>query len=139
VRNAGARTSRNDLILGGRPTTPGTVAAVNPREHQIMPYIRTFHSPGVTWEHYDAAMGQLGFDSEHMPEGCIVHVADEGNDGAWRVFEIWESKQAAHRFDEQRMHPMLARSGIRAPEPEAWEAHKIIVRGGQHPPRGAAA
>lgn len=50
--------------------------------------------------------------------------------GGWRVVEIWESEDAARRFDEERLEPVLREVGIQRPQPEIWHVHNLIMRGG---------
>ncbi len=93
-----------------------------------MAFIRMFDNPGVTQEQYDASSQQVGASADNMPEGGILHVAGPGPGGGWRVLEIWESEEAAQRFDEERVEPVLRSAGIQRPAPETWPVHNLIVR-----------
>jgi hypothetical protein len=95
-----------------------------------MAFVRMFDNPNVTQEQYDATSQQVGVSSENMPEGGIVHVAGAGPEGGWRVLEIWESEEAAKRFDEERVEPVLRQAGIKRPEPQRWQVHNLVMRKG---------
>jgi hypothetical protein len=51
-------------------------------------------------------------------------------DGGWRVVEIWESEEAARKFDEERVEPVLQQVGIQRPAPAVWQVHNLVMRGG---------
>ena len=48
------------------------------------------------------------------PSGLLIHTAGRAENGAWRIFDVWESQEACERFDEARLLPALAR-GLRGP------------------------
>ncbi|GAC1584108.1 MAG: hypothetical protein NVS3B18_16950 [Candidatus Dormibacteria bacterium] len=58
----------------------------------------------------------------------MLHAAGEGPNGGWRVIEIWESEEAAKRFDDERVEPVLQAAGIRRPPPEVWQLHNLLTR-----------
>jgi len=93
-------------------------------------FVRMFDNPNVTQEQYDASSKQIGVTSGNMPEGGVLHVAGPGPEGGWRVLEIWESEDAARKFDEERVEPVLQQAGIKRPEPQRWQVHNLVVRGG---------
>jgi hypothetical protein len=95
-----------------------------------MAFVRMFDNPAVTQEQYDAASQQVGVTPGNMPEGGILHVAGQGPDGGWRVVEIWESEEAARKFDEERVEPVLQQVGIQRPAPAVWQVHNLVMRGG---------
>jgi hypothetical protein len=95
-----------------------------------MAFVRMFDNPSGTQEQYDAASQQVGVDSSNIPEGAVLHVAGPSPTGGWRVLEIWESEDAAQRFDEERILPVLRQVGIERPEPVVWQVHNLVVRGG---------
>jgi hypothetical protein len=94
-----------------------------------MAFVRMFDNPNVTQEQYDAASQQVGVNPGNMPDGAILHVAGPGPDG-WRVMEIWESEDAARKFNEERVEPVLRQVGIQRPAPQVWQVHNLVVRGG---------
>jgi hypothetical protein len=70
------------------------------------------HFPGLTNEGYDLLMSRLDLDADPAP-GAILHVAAEAEGGV-NVVELWQTKEAAQAFIEQRLNPMLTSLGIRA-------------------------
>lgn len=94
-----------------------------------MTFIRMYDNPDVTQEQYDAASQAVGVTAGNMPEGSVLHAAGAGPNG-WRVIEIWESEEAAAKFDEERVEPILRQVGITRPAPETWQAHNLVMRGG---------
>jgi hypothetical protein len=93
-----------------------------------MTFVRLFDNPGVTQEQYDAASQQIGVTPDNLPEGGLLHVAGPGPHGGWRVVEIWESEQAAQKFDEEQVEPVLSQVGIQRPAPDVWQVHNLIMR-----------
>jgi hypothetical protein len=95
-----------------------------------MAFVRLFDNPEGTQEQYDAASEQLGITSENLPDGGVLHVAGPSPNGGWRVVEVWESEEAAQKFDEETLLPLLQSVGVDRPEPETWSVHNLVVRGG---------
>ncbi|HEV7461279.1 MAG TPA: hypothetical protein VGN78_12130 [Solirubrobacteraceae bacterium] len=95
-----------------------------------MAFVRLFDNPEGTQEQYDAASEQLGITSENLPDGGVLHVAGPSPNGGWRVVEVWESEEAAQKFDEETLLPLLQSVGVDRPEPEIWSVHNLVVRGG---------
>ena len=93
-----------------------------------MTFVRLFDNPNITSEQYDAASQSVGVTAENMPDGDFLHVAGTGPNG-WRVIEVWESEEAARKFDEERVDPVLKAAGIERPAPETWQAHNLVMRG----------
>jgi hypothetical protein len=92
-------------------------------------FVRVFDNPDGSQEQYDAASGQVGVSSENMPEGALLHVAGPSPTGGWRVAEIWESEEAAQKFDTETLLPILERVGVQRPEPTVWQVHNLVMRG----------
>jgi quinol monooxygenase YgiN len=58
---------------------------------------------------HSALMQRLG---RELPTGCLVHLATKTEDG-FRVIEVWESREASDRFNEEVMRPLIVEvSGI---------------------------
>lgn len=93
-----------------------------------MAFIRMFENPNVDQERYEAVFKLLGVSSDSLPDGGLVHVAGPGPNGAWRVVEVWESEEAARRFDEERVAPALEQAGVQRPAPETWPVYNLLVR-----------
>ena len=89
-------------------------------------------TPDMTREQYDSVAAELGL-TDSLPEGCLLHVAGVGPDGAtWRDINVWEDAAQAKQFMDSRLRPAMERAGatpIWGP-PANWEVHKLIVRAG---------
>lgn len=94
-----------------------------------MAFVRMFDNPTGTQEQYDAASQQIGASADNMPDGGILHVAGPGPNGGWRVVEVWESEDAARKFDEERVEPVLRQLGVERPAPQTWPVHRLLVAG----------
>jgi hypothetical protein len=55
---------------------------------------------------YDTIRDQLDVEGT-PPEGLIVHTAgfDDGA-GVFRIFDVWETREQAERFQEERLMPI---------------------------------
>ena len=95
-----------------------------------MAFVRLFDNPEGTQEQYDAARQAINIDESNMPDGSVLHVAGPSPTGGWRVVEVWESEGAAQKFDEEVLLPVLQRVGVERPEPQAWQAHNVVVNRG---------
>jgi hypothetical protein len=80
--------------------------------------------PGQTPEGYDAAMVILRPLLEQS-EGFIAHGAGMSPEG-WRVFEVWESHEAATSFFAKHIHPNLP-PGV-TPKRTYLGLHSLVVR-----------
>jgi hypothetical protein len=89
-----------------------------------------FDNPDGNQAQYDAVSEQLGITAENIPEGGVLHVAGPSPNGGWRVVEVWESEDAARKFDEERVEPLLQQVGVERPAPEVWQVHNLVMRGG---------
>jgi hypothetical protein len=91
-----------------------------------MAIARMFENPDVSAEQYDAVGERLGVDASNLPEGAILHVAGPAPTGGWRVIEVWESEEAAAKFDTEQVEPALQAAGIQRPAPQVWAVHNLI-------------
>jgi hypothetical protein len=87
----------------------------------------------VTEEMFDAVNEKLGRD---VPEGGIVHTAGRDDNGLMRVVDVWESREALERFENERLRPAIAEvmSGMglnpdQAPRPKQtiYEAREVML------------
>lgn len=68
----------------------------------------------ATWEQYGHVAAAL---VEPAPAGLLLHVAGPTDEG-FRTIDIWESEDAWHRFQAERLAPAIAALGGPAcPEP----------------------
>lgn len=83
---------------------------------------------GHNTENYDAIVKVMGV-RENPPEGCIVHTAGALPDGAFRIFDVWETREHFERFMQDRLMPavkeVVGDGGADAPPPSMtmYELH----------------
>ena len=86
---------------------------------------------GIGQEQYDAVNEKLQAQ-DNPPAGLLVHAAGQGEDGRWRIIEVWESRDQFERFNEERLTPAIAEvTGMPAEQtPEAehtwFAAHTLL-------------
>jgi hypothetical protein len=75
---------------------------------------------GIGQEQYDAVNQKLDAQGA-PPAGVKIHAAGLGEDGRWRIIEVWESRAQWEEFNEQRLTPAIAEvTGMSADQmPEA--------------------
>ena len=83
---------------------------------------------------YDAVAQEIGGTA---PDGLIVHTAGFDHDkGVFRIFDVWESREAGQRFMDETLMPIIERMAGEAqaqnddftpPAAEYWyELHHVI-------------
>ena len=82
-------------------------------------------NPEGSQEIYDRVRQRLGLEK---PAGGIFHVAGPSPTGGWRVIEVWESEEEAHRFLKERLLPALEAVDPPAPptQPQFWPVHNYM-------------
>ena len=80
-------------------------------------YIQEF--PIVEGDHsttnYDAIVEAL--DLTEAPDGLIVHTAGfDSQDGVFRIFDVWETREQGERFTTEQLGPILERFMAEAAE-----------------------
>jgi hypothetical protein len=86
---------------------------------------------GIGQEQYEAVNEKLDAQGD-PPPGLVVHAAGQGEDGRWRIIEVWESRDQFDRFNEERLTPAIAEvTGMPAEQtPEAehiwFAAHTLL-------------
>jgi hypothetical protein len=89
--------------------------------------VRFTGAPSLTAEKYDATMPRIEASGEWPPDGLEYHVAFSSG-GAFRVSEIWDSKEKFEAFG-QRLMPILSEGGVElAGPPEIVDIHNIVRR-----------
>lgn len=92
-------------------------------------------------EMYDAVNAKMGTEAS-PPPGLLAHTLAKGDDGVWRIIDIWESREASERFGQERLMPALrevmSEQGMDVADlPETnvvyYETHDVLI------PAGAAA
>ena len=85
-----------------------------------------FEAPEVTQKQYDAVVQELGGSP---PPGAVLHVAGPMEGGGWRVFEVWESREAFDRFFQEKLQRALQNAGIAmSGEPKVFPIHNMVQR-----------
>jgi hypothetical protein len=87
-------------------------------------------NPHGSQEIYEQVRAKLGLD---QPAGGIFHCAGPSPDGGWRVLEVWESREEAMRFREERLLPAFEAIGVPTDGivPEFWPIHNVMVGAAQ--------
>jgi hypothetical protein len=77
-----------------------------------------------------------------VPQGVILHVAIEREDGHISYLDLWETEEDCDRFTEEVLHkvvgPALAEAGIRVAGEPPRRAVKVIDVWGPAVPRSAS-
>ena len=67
---------------------------------------------------YDTVVAKLGL--ENAPDGLVVHSAGFDHEkGVFRIFDVWESRQAGEQWMETVLNPVLERVMSQASEPDS--------------------
>jgi hypothetical protein len=83
-------------------------------------------SPGT--ENYDAVAAKIGAEN-NPPEGLVAHTAGRDANGVWRIFD---TREHAERFQEQRVMPIITelmqqREDMSPPDvQEMYELHDVV-------------
>jgi hypothetical protein len=96
-------------------------------------YVQEFPIGERSTENYDFIADTIGtgpFD------GLIIHSAGfDDEDGVFRIFDIWESKEQAQQFIEAHLQPLIDQGPQAFPNPDAftqptrdefYELHNVI-------------
>ena len=79
---------------------------------------------GVNVADYNAVNAKLGLDpatgSGDWPAGLLSHTGATGAEGAFFVFEVWDSRQSQEAFMSSRLGPALGESGVPEPIRTEW-------------------
>jgi hypothetical protein len=81
--------------------------------------------PRGSEELYEQIRAHIGLDK---PAGGIFHIAGPSPNGGWRVIEVWDSEEEAHRFFQEQFIPALQALGIEGGPPprEFWPVHNAM-------------
>jgi hypothetical protein len=81
---------------------------------------------------YDGVQAKLGV-AENPPPGLIFHSAGFDDGGTFRIYEVWESREDAERFFNERILPAINEltGGDPSPPPvqELYELHNLVRLG----------
>ena len=86
-----------------------------------------------TTTNYDAVTERLNVGDD-PPAGVIIHTAGFDEDsGVFRIFEVWETREACEKFLQERVMPIveeLMAGGADAPPPERqtlYDLHGVVT------------
>jgi hypothetical protein len=69
-------------------------------------YVQEFVVADHSTKNYDSVNEQLA--NEPLPAELIIHTAGFDDEaGVFRIFDVWESEEAARRFHDERLMPIL--------------------------------
>ena len=93
-----------------------------------MPVVLLVDNPEGTAEVYEAVRARIGLE---QPTGGPLHVAEPGPNGGFRVIELWESREEAERFIQERLRPAFEAVGVPGPflPPQFWTVHNVMMWG----------
>lgn len=79
---------------------------------------------------YDRVQEALG-TRNNPPAGGLVHTAGfDAEAGVFRIFDVWESKEAWETFFNDRLMPVvrpMMEQGGRAPETRVYQLHEYMA------------
>jgi hypothetical protein len=78
-----------------------------------------------TREQYDTIAERI--NAEGIPDGAVIHTAADTPDGV-RIMDVWESREAFERFQEERIGPLARELGIdmsAGQRPEVYELFDV--------------
>ena len=85
-------------------------------------YVQEFPIIDHETKNYDEINARL--DLTDPPPGLIVHTAGFDDEaGVFRIFDVWESEEAARKFHEERVDPLIGEVLGRRPDRHA--AHPV--------------
>ena len=79
-------------------------------------YIQEFTITNHETKNYDEINRRL--DLTELPPGLVVHTAGFDDEaGVFRIFDVWESEDAARKFHQERVDPLIGE--VMAADPDA--------------------
>ena len=69
-----------------------------------MPIVQITRPEGITEEMYDAVNEKMGGEP---PEGMLSHTAGRDEGGTFQIIDVWESRDAMQRFEDERLRPAI--------------------------------
>jgi hypothetical protein len=84
----------------------------------------------ATREQYDQVNERLQAH-EDPPAGMIVHTAGVKESGGFRIFDVWENREAFERFQEERLGPIVSEvvgEDARPSRQEVYDLHDLVKR-----------
>ena len=85
---------------------------------------------GIGQEQYDGVNQKLDAQGS-PPAGLRFHAAGQGEDGRWRIIEVWESEEQFRTFVSQTFPKAVAKLGgmgdLSAPPVQQFELRGFLV------------
>jgi len=79
---------------------------------------------------YDEVTRKVNVD-EDPPEGLLLHSAGFTDDGIFRIFDVWETREQQERFFAERLMPAMQEMNIGDAAPpqkqESYELHHVVA------------
>jgi hypothetical protein len=94
-------------------------------------FIQEWRNADPGTDNYDAIASKLDAQS-NPPEGLIAHTAGRDANGVFRIFDIWDTRDHAERFQQERIMPivnelMQQRDNVTPPDvQETYDLHDLI-------------
>ena len=94
-------------------------------------FIQEWRNAGPGTDNYDAVAAKINAQS-NPPEGLIAHTAGSDASGVFRIFDIWDTREHAERFQEERVMPIIKelmqqRDDVTPPDlQETYELHDLV-------------
>jgi hypothetical protein len=82
-------------------------------------------NPGGTKEQYEQVRKELGLTGSQLPPGQLVHIAG-ASDGGWVVVNVWESREAAEKYNTEKRIPARTKAGLANTPPKIVEVHNLL-------------
>jgi hypothetical protein len=83
-----------------------------------------------TTTNYDSITEKLGIGA-NPAQGLLIHSAGFSEDGTFRIFEVWESREDQQRFERERLMPiveemMAGGAGNPPAKQELYDLHAVV-------------
>jgi hypothetical protein len=84
---------------------------------------------GADWNQdlYDRLLERIIPDPSNPPEGMIAHFGGPGQNGGWRVTDIWESEAQWERFRDEEVMPAAQEMDAPPFDSDVGDLHNKIV------------
>ena len=70
-----------------------------------MAIVQITRPEGISEEMYDAVNEKMGGE---MAAGMLIHAAGRDESGVFQIIDVWESRDAMRRFEDERLRPAIA-------------------------------
>lgn len=83
-----------------------------------------FEMPGGTKEQYDQVRREVGLTGSQLAPGQLVHFAGPV-EGGWQVVNVWESQEAADKFNTEKVNPARQKAGWSQGAMKTFPVHSL--------------